>query len=148
MFDVTRQIEKKDWFLNEGKWLKIQDPRPIFDQGDLPNDDNGSEFTNGDTDEDNIPNNDYIYSVDVPGFRSDGRFKELVYRANFKEFVRVSFDGIRPTFNVLKGSRCSGKINWHSFLWVEANGTSYIKKAGELSSVGEGHLPLGPDDKP
>ncbi len=92
---------------------------------ELPNDDVASNdptiIPNGETDdEDCKPNDedDRLFPYDVPGrfgppsptdIRNESRW-------NFNEFCRVRLDGTWPTGDHVDGSRCSGKLKWHSVL--------------------------------
>ena len=142
-FDITRQIEKKYWARNGAAvWQKVILPWEVFDAADESNDDRN----NGD--EDVVPKNDHIYVIDGPGLRNNGAIGEFVAKLNFNEFVRVSFDGVRPVGENSDGSRASLKIPWHAHYWLEGNGTTYARKAGKRNSVDEGHQPLGGDANP
>ena len=142
-FDITRQIEKKYWSRNgNGAWQKIFLPWESFDPADESNDDRG------DGDEDATPENDHIYSIDGPGIANSGFVDEYVAKLNFYEFVRVSFDGNKPTGENSDGSRASLKIPWHSHFWLEGDGVKFVPKAGKRNSVDAGHQPLGGDAAP
>lgn len=78
-------------------------------------------------DEDNTPDNDHIFSVDKPCLsnasknpKTGFRFKISIMQANFKEYVRVRFDG-KSFDKVDIGSRCSLKTKWYCRSIVEFN---------------------------
>ncbi len=108
-----------------------------FPSVDTSNDDRGQ------TDEDNTPENNHIYSIDGPGFPNNGEYDQVVRRLNFYEFVRVRFDGEALAGENSDGSRCSEKVPWHAFLWIEKDGASYRQRAGKTNEVDEGHLTIG-----
>ncbi|HEX5446238.1 MAG TPA: hypothetical protein VFW87_20595 [Pirellulales bacterium] len=63
----------------------------------------------------NVTAASHFYSADVPGTASPnaGAQTEIVFRSNFREFLRVSFDGPRPNGNSVQGSRCSDYQPWY-----------------------------------
>ncbi len=115
-FDITRQVAGRSWEKKSGGEFKLSKPQmfPVdFPAGDKPNDDQSSRQDN---DESTAPDaNGHMYVVDGPGADDDdaGRAAELVIRWNFKEFVRVRFDGREPQGNKEDGSRSSDKFDWH-----------------------------------
>jgi len=154
LFDVTRQKEKKEWFIMDGQVNELLPPTgPVtFPVGDEANDD----FSD---DDESIkqPVNDHIYSCDGPGplFRTvqqgpQGQpITQLIYRHNFLEYGRVSFNGTRPSGNTDTGSRCSYKQKWHSQIWLKAQGDIYVQKGGGvLNDVGLDHWALLPAPTP
>jgi hypothetical protein len=113
-------------------------PDPVFPNDDKANDDPD------DTDESNNVYNNHIYSFDAPGAKTlavatggpdDKPMTQWIMRANFKEYVRVSFNGTFPTGNTLTGSRCSYKQRWHCFFWLEEQNGIYVEKAGKQNDV-------------
>lgn len=142
-FDITRQIAKKYFRWDGAAWQQALLPWESFNADDSSTDDNYA------SDEDNDPTNNHIYSLDGPGLtNNNGLALEFVGKLNFKEFVRVRFDGIRPFGENSDGSRCSDKEFWHAHYWVEGNGTSYSQKSGKTNSVGTGHINLGSNTAP
>ena len=125
-FDVTRQREVNTCKMISGTgvfdscrtekfpWLKS----PPLDN-EQPNDDSGPVTQN-----DNSPNSSaLIYSFDPPGLNRydilDEDIAFQVFRAAFKEFVRIQvtspfMTGPKPNDNLLEGSRCSMKMDWHT----------------------------------
>lgn len=143
-FDITRDIAHKDWVIN-GTNVQQLNGNDVFDKGDISDDDLAPE-----DDEDVTPSNNKIYSLDGPGHPLQPSGDQIVSRNNFEEFVRVSFDGERPSGENDDGSRCSANIPWHAFYWVDvdpANG-KYRMRAGKLNVVDEGHLSLGSTPTP
>lgn len=142
VFDVTRQISFKDWTIDAGV---VSEKRPwkSFPAIDESNDDASQ------SDEDNVPDNQHVYSIDGPGEPDDGSHAQVISRNNFYEFVRVRFDGNALAGNNNDGSRCSDKVAWHVFYWIERNGAAYQKRAGKTNEVEtNGHLSLDPQPAP
>lgn len=142
VFDISRKRESASWLMNPNLVWTANPPVPL-PSGDLVNDDSTNE------DEDSDPLHNHIYSVDNPATLI-GKFTSLpvnrvVKRANFKEFVRIKFDGV-PFKNRnadVEGSRCSVNRLWNirSDLSRDAN-NSWIFTPGE-NTVGLGNDPLG-----
>ncbi|MHC4249013.1 MAG: Calx-beta domain-containing protein, partial [Planctomycetota bacterium] len=147
VFDVTRQIESKDWVIEGGVVSEYVPPEwETFPGGDVPNDD--LEYQAEAPDEDKTPENDHIYSIDMPGVYNIRSYDQIIRRLNFYEFVRVRLDGL-PLYgeqgDSTDSSRCSDKARWHSFLWLEKPWLAgqYRRRAGKLNSSALGHLPIG-----
>lgn len=141
VFDITRQIEFKDWTINAGAVNKRK-PWKTFPAADTANDDTNQ------ADEDNTPKNDSIYVIDAPGERNNGFHDQVVSRNNFYEFTRVRFDGAALSGNNDDGARCSSKIAWRAFYWVENDGAKYKQRAGKVNEVKERHGALDPAPTP
>lgn len=142
-FDVTRQLERRYFVPSGNAWSpELPNEWESFPSGDVANDDTR------DIDEDNIPKNDHIYSIDGPGPANTGGSAQFVGKYNFNEFVRVSFGGIRPSGENADGSRCSAKTAWHSFFWLYGDGTQYTLALSKTNSVDLGHLPIGSMTEP
>ncbi len=94
-------------------------------------------------DEDTDPQNDHIYVIDGPGDLNNGAHDQVVARRNFREFVRIGLDGEILEGNNSQGSRCSNKVDWRAFYWVEKNGGKYAPRDGKTNEVEEGHMPIG-----
>ena len=146
-FDVTRQtssvsqigtqpIVKKEWPTGDEK----------------PNDDG-----NGDFDEDNIPNQGWIFSLDTPGapfelqihpgFQSGDGPSDIVaplqqwyfQDLEAREFARVMIHGGFPSagasHDAVLGSRCSNNVYWHTVYNAKvselANGLRWLTRDGE-----------------
>jgi hypothetical protein len=102
----------------------------------------------GTTDEDAEAKQDEIYCIDGPGTkRIDARGRlAFIKRANFFEFVRVRFDGVKPSGRV-DGSRCSNKIPWHIQMGLKPDAAGkWVEDPARPNEVEEGHIVLG--DKP
>ncbi len=119
IFDITRQTRYAKRFFLDGQWISGSEGEEDWPSTDeKPNDD-----ISGDDEDCITPANnqhDFLYSYDVPGYPKNARDKwSFVYRANFREFVRVSFvdstTNNSSTYwgaNTTKGSRCSDRIQW------------------------------------
>lgn len=142
VFDITRQEQTKAWRIDGTNVTEIiqANMHPDFPAKDEePNDDEGV------SDEDNIPNNNHIYSIDFPGTQSDVAFADrLVIRFNFNEFVRVLVNGgaFANTEHVIEGSRCSDKSAWRSRMDVIKD-TATGKWKRNTVVAGENEIELG-----
>lgn len=113
-----------------------------FPSGDKAND--NVEAPNADQDNDNTPTNDHIYSIDSPGRGNrEADAEEYIFRANFREFVRVKVDGQQPTGNVLSGSRCSDKKDWHLRIHAINDNGTYKQNPDKPNDVDVGHIEIG-----
>lgn len=138
-FDITRQKNRSQYFQIGSEVFGPSDVAfPI--KKDLANDDGIQ------NDEDNKPKNNHVFSVDSPSaslIQSSNQVAppdgtKLVYSGNFYEFVRVRFDGERPTGNNLEGSRCSEKLKWKTQqIGVKKDGV--IVRIGPKNWIKEGH---------
>lgn len=148
VFDFTRDIAHKDWSINGTSVEQEIIGDDVFDSGDVSDDDKFDRGT------DVVPTDNRIYTLDAPGdpHQLAEINEQVVSRNNFEEFVRVSFDGFRPTGNNDDGSRCSENLPWHAFYWVEkepgTNPSKYRVRTGKQNVVDEGHLPLGTTPTP
>lgn len=145
-FDVSRQREDFLWILDTNGWFDALAPpfpnRPtVFPTvPDEPTDDGNND------DEDNTPKNDHIYSIDnprnqfypVPAIR-------VVKRANFREFIRVRFDGkaFKNLNGVLEGSRCANFQNWRMRGDITKTNGVWSLSLGGSNELQGGHVPLG-----
>jgi len=142
VFDITRQEQTKAWRIDGTNVTEIiqADLHPDFPSKDEePNDDAGI------SDEDNVPNNNHIYSIDFPGAGSDTAFADrLVLRFNFNEFVRVLVNGgaFANTEHVIEGSRSSDKSAWRSRMDVIKD-TATGKWKRNTAVSGENEIELG-----
>lgn len=129
-------------------WVKQQNlpwGQPI-EEFDFPIVDEESNNDESDTDEDNIPTNDHIYSIDGPGillWRVDQLIPnavEAVSRCNFYEFVCVRIG------NSNQWSRCSDKVKWHSRIRVtkdaQGNWQRLNRNLGD-NQIQERWIPIG-----
>jgi len=152
IFDVTRQKESKAWEINGTIVAEIINPGlfpstfPNMDEE--PNDDSTA------NDEDNVPKNDHIYSIDGPGQLGDNASSDReVQRYNFKEFVRVLVNGgafANHNGPPPEGSRCSPKVEWRSRLDVikiAATGKWKRNPSGD-NEIKEHLKPIGGAPKP
>ena len=156
LFDLTRQKATRKWSVINGQVAQASLPVD-FPVGDLSNDDT----EDGDESPTPLPSPalpllpDRIHCFDGPGPASrqvlvtpSGEMTQIIERRNFLEFARVSFDGTRPAGNTLSGSRCSVKVPWRVFLWVEAAGDVYVERAGKDNDVKLQHGVLTPAPTP
>ncbi len=113
-FDLARKIHTRafKWLLSGSTWSQSQIVYTAYTAGDVANDDDK------DDDEDPDPTNLHIYDMDATYLKFQigalpPRPNALVEDcANFRSWVRVSFDGSRPT-NAAPGTRCSDQIPWY-----------------------------------
>lgn len=160
-FDVTRQKERGAWkivgntvtSLGTVHWpgrTSFSSAAPTGASIDYSNDDDPNPPGGiPNSDNDNTPQNDHVYSIDGPGFPNNGAVDQVIYRANFLEFVRVRFDGHTPDRTQgNEGSRCSGKWPWYVTIWAEKHGTSYQQRAGKPNAVAEGYSAILPAPSP
>jgi len=129
-FDVTRQRQYKAWgWMGPYGWQPY-DVWAVWPAGDIPNDDSHN------WDESRFPTQkNHFYVFDAPGIPSPAHlanqpFSHYVARMNFREFMRVRFDSVRPGTNAmtggfedkLDGSRTSEKWEWHMRSYVARQG--------------------------
>jgi hypothetical protein len=145
IFDITRQAGGKIWRRDGKIWNEVE-VRMFPAHDEEPNDDDHQE------DEDNIPTNNHIYSIDGPRIVTPDNIAdadEKVFRANFFEFVRVKI-GAGVTFQnqngIIEGSRCSPKIKWRSRIRVERGSDGKWKRKTvdpHDNEIVEGWLEIG-----
>ena len=151
-FDVTRQAEAKIWRLYPfpppdidppPEPVPVEEPQEIFfPDGDMANDNVDQPVA--DRDNDNTPTNDHIHSMDSPGRGTrEADAEEYIFRANFCEFVRVKVDGQQPTGNVLFGSRCSPKKNWHLRIHAINDNGTFKQNTNKPNDVDVEHIEIG-----
>jgi hypothetical protein len=144
-FDITRQKESIWWDINDNTVTEFSGsaaPSSFPSQNEEPNDDEHR------SDEDNNPQNNHIYSLDMPGFTSDNAdANRSVARFNFYEFVRVRFDGNGFSNNngTIEGSRSSPKVAWRSRMDVVDNGGTWDRNPDGDNEIELDHQPLLPD---
>jgi hypothetical protein len=161
LFDVTRQKERMSWIIAGNNVIPYAGPDywpgqlSFTNAGatgvdiDLSTDDLGGSPASSATDEDNTPQNDHIYSIDGPGHdHTGGPLQQVVRRLNFLEYVRVSFNGVRPSLDTKEGSRCSPKSAWHARMWSQKNGIQYQPVSGKGNGVNEGYMAILPAPAP
>lgn len=136
LFDVTRQVKSRDYFIESGEQnLPVVTPpnsdeptnKQEFPENQNPRKDNETPNDNGNKrDEDNIPCNSMIYSYDIPGEGSimAGGDAFSISRKWFKEWVRIRLSPYSAppdpnpkdflnTNGVVEGSCASDKKDWH-----------------------------------
>ena len=135
-YKFGRTIEQKSWYLAGKQWKFLHAP--------LPPGTNDKKHTN---DEDDIPDNDHIYSIDTPGFDGpatnpnlissipiadrDGT-TEAVFMMNAIETVDVKV-GIGSWMQ-------SAELSWFSLTWLEKSGTIWRRKAN-MNKIRQGSIP-------
>ena len=138
-FDVSRQREIAAWVKDNQGWFG--NPAGTFPTTpDEPNDDNHS------ADEDNTPTNDHIYSLDnpiVPFLPAPA--ERTVKRGNFREFVRVRFDGqaFQNQNGTVEGSRCANFQDWRMRGDLSNSNGVWNLSPGGSNELQGGHVPLG-----
>lgn len=139
-FDISRQKESMAWILRSGVWERAEADQNYLTP-DIPNDDKDND------DEDDQPKNNHIYSLDnvATGPPADPTVSRVIQRGNFREFVRVRFDG-KKFDNVnfrLEGSRCSDFVKWQMQEDLNQINGNWGHTLGGLMGLGGGHTPLG-----
>jgi len=147
-FDVTRQVEGKAW-VDGVEDLNMRRTFPTHDE-EANDDRNNSE-------ESNTPAfaTRALFGFDAPGFTTNASngLTSLVLRLNFREFVRISLNGVKPTGNVVYGSRGSLKYRWHvrhrwrdnGGVWIRVNGADAPTGLNEdqFNDIGPDHITVG-----
>ena len=136
-FDIARQKET-----TKGAFPPLVSESASFPSSILPNDDDPSL-----ADEDVVPKNGRIYSMDTPFVQflapaPPPQGKNVIYRGNFFEYVRVAIkpphevfrpsahidgDGIPQDIDKM-GSVCSPKQPWLTRMWIVESGGAYVKR--------------------
>lgn len=151
-FDGARDIAFREWSITKSppsvKPEYVPGTDDVLDLADLADDDRPP-----DNDEDVVGTGDRVFVLDGPGQAVGLKLPgvdEIVSRNNFDEWIRVSFNGIRPTGNNNFGSRCSNKTKWHAQYHVEWDSVNlkYKQKSNTLNDVAELHIPLGAAPNP
>jgi hypothetical protein len=148
-FDVGRQAEARAWFFKDGQETEIIRKGPLSSlKAEESNDDLPStEEPAIDESPEPVGNGDF-FSYDAPGFMSViATEDEKFLQGNFLEYIRVSFNGIRPEGSGVLGSRCSEEVDWHvrhtlinrDGLWARSTGDTSETSENE---VGPGHRPV------
>jgi hypothetical protein len=90
-----------------------------------------------------------FYSTDAPGRTSRRALSAygVAAKANFEEWLRVRFDGVRPEGNTVAGSRMSPFKLWHYANTVKRQGTLFYRNPpGNADNLTEGPSNnIGPD---
>jgi hypothetical protein len=143
-FDITRQIECTWWFDDGSGWDELGPMTKTFPTEDArANDDPLPEV-----DESTAPNDNHsMFSIDGPGPNSADRppsHQKLHVCLNFREFLRVRFDGKRPSGNRLDGTRSSPKVEWHARHRLDKNAAgNWARTTGDAAETATNDVGLG-----
>lgn len=109
-FDIARKKEGSLW-IAKGNIDNFQRKDTFHvPGGDAANDDKGNAY---DESADPTPAGNF-YSFDAPGWPHDAKNRvAVVHIRHFWEFVRVRFDGVRPSGNKVDGSKASKFFFWN-----------------------------------
>lgn len=135
-YKFGRTVAQKSWYLAGKQWKLLKPPLPP-----------GTDDNKNTNDEDDIPDNDHIYSIDTPGFagrvtapnliadipvpdRQDTT--EAVFMMNAIETVDVKV-GIGAWMQ-------SAELSWFSVTWLEKSGTTWRRKAN-MNGIRPGSIP-------
>jgi hypothetical protein len=153
-FDVTRQksVNTTEMISGEGQFMPSAESPVYFPwldslnltDNERANDDAGASGVAGQND--NSPNADCeIYSYDPPGINLYDSCNDViafkVFRASFKEFVRVKINDAFETneepdsSNVLEGSRASYKEDWYTVFHVRRSSTGLYVMSLDTDSI-------------
>jgi len=136
IFDVTRQRRSDFLVVATTTGRELQKDQSRFPPGDDANDDTH------DRDETQVPDaNGRLYSYDGPGladaanpYRVGVRVR---YDGRFREYVRVAFDGVRPTGNGASGTRASPKVLWAARHTLRSNAGALERTTGDRRDTDE-----------
>jgi len=142
-FDVSRQRASNVKFeAPAGTWHTVE-------QTAWPSNDEDANDDSGNVDESKVPNADHeIFVFDPPGLDNFplGSVKVL-FRANYREYLRVRFDGQRPTSggdSSTWGARCSPKYDWHVIHTLIPDGaTMYKRDTGDAAQSASNEIKAG-----
>jgi hypothetical protein len=142
-YRFNRTIAMKEWYRVLGKWKVLKE---------LPEGTNDKAHR---SDEDDLPNNDHIYSVDSPGFVGPTTTPNVIGTipiADKKDATEVVFMlSATETVEVQVGAgpwTQAGSLDWFSVTWLEKTGASWRRKAG-LNKIDQGSIDnLGIADEP
>ena len=137
-YDFKRTKEVSIWKSEAGSWQRTQFEAP------------GSLDDASAADEDTVPKNNRIYSIDGPGIHvplpstGDPAVDVGVYKGNFTESVNVKVaDG--------PWVPSSNNFLWHSITWFERGDDGLLRRTPSNNEIEPGHisigsLPFGPGD--
>lgn len=134
-WDVTRQKESlQKVFYSDGDVNRV---RSQFPEGEEANDDRHN------NDESAMPVADLFFSFDGPGLAdadAPRSARRIVYRAHFRDFMRVRFDGVRPKGNRRAGTGASLKVLWDaSHTWRNRRGR-WVRTTGNDDETKENKI--------
>jgi hypothetical protein len=145
-FDLTSRAEANVWRLN-GSWEiareteKTRYPEPNEEPNDDAKDDDESPWPDV---------NRHMFYVDAPGVENTvapGVTYAVGY-FNFEAYARVSFDGMDPAGNQVRGTRASPKVQWHTYHTLRDDGTGHWERTSgdDPEIAGQNEVGLGPID--
>ena len=126
-FDVTRRMDHREWRLTQAEQDNEIDPQleTSYAWNALPWD-----YANDDPEPNPGQRNDeslaplpggHMFTIDGPGWERLSKAAPLDvvmwHYSNFQEFVRVRFDGHKPT-GTFSGSRSSSHVPWYARVYV------------------------------
>ena len=130
-YDFKRTKEVAKWMRISGSWEKVDYSPP------------GSLDDSIWADEDTVPKNNRIYSIDGPGLHQPipvavpPEVEGGVYRGNFIESVNVKV-GDGPW------TQSSNLFEWHSLATFERGADGILRRAPKGNEIEQGHVPIGP----
>jgi len=144
-FDATREIEGQRWIQNvpNGPWQPVPGSARSFGPGvENVNDDAGDR---GESDRPTPIG--AFYDEDPPGPTGLEPYSGDKWRYNFWEWIRVRFDGTRPTGNGVSGSRSSPKYAWSVAHTLYKEAGAWHRTTGddvetEENTIRVGHIPI------
>jgi hypothetical protein len=155
-FDITRRLNRGLWSLDVNQQVFDSTVTPFPLQNEQANDD---PLPN--EDESDMPDEDgHMWVVDAPG-RDAPPFPAFppltpaeeyaIARWNMEEFVRVSFDGVKPDGPGVLGSRASAKYEWHCRHYLQSDHAGWwVRTTGDqqetdMNDVAPGAIVIGPN---
>ncbi len=130
-----------------GSWQR--DTGHPWDDSFPPNmEDSNDDDPNNRDDESSTPSRDEggFFSADTPGYSyvPPATLNKWAMRAKFNEFLRVAFNGARPS-SLQSGSRCSGYLLWHAQHTLQYYLQSQEYRRIGPDDIGEGDITI-PDN--
>ncbi len=150
-WDITRHKESKTWGgTKQGGSIQWDPPTT----SSFPSNDETANDDQRDLDESSAPNAAYeMFVEDSPAVISTGPYDYVLYRGNFREFVRVRLDAIKPSGGsaaspVQNGSRASARYLWHCRHRVENVLGTLVRDSGDspetnTNDIAPGHITIG-----
>jgi hypothetical protein len=147
-FAIARQARGKVWQSN-GLAPPVLKAEKKFIRDEEVNDDGDPNDPNNEGDESPAPTTaNHIYVEDAPGTDYEAFDEFLVWRMNYWEFVRVRFDGVKPSGDTPDGnghgSRCSNKYSWHVRHNLFKDGIKWSRAGGDDPETDENDIEPDP----